>query len=183
MNRQTGVSLMELMVVIAILAILLTVGLPTYRDITNSYRLSAEANGLLGDLMYAREEALKEGQFVTVCVSSNGTTCSGAATWQNGWIIYSNPANNNAPVVGSVLRVQAAFTGSVPDTFVPSSGISEVTYNREGFATTAAGFPNTLFTLHDQTANKLYTRCLWLTPIGLASIQTNLNNFSGMLCQ
>ena len=102
---------------------------------------------------------------------------------QNGWIIYSNPANNNAPVVGSVLRVQAAFTGSVPDTFVPNSGISEVTYNREGFATTAAGFPNTLFTLHDQTAKKLYTRCLWLTPIGLASIQTNLNNFSGMLCQ
>jgi type IV fimbrial biogenesis protein FimT len=183
MNRQTGFTLVELLVVIGILTILLTVGMPSYLYITNSYRISAEVNGLLGDLQYAREEAIKEGQFVTVCVSSNAINCSGATTWQSGWIVYSNPPNTNVPAAGSVLRVQAAFTGTVPDTFVANTGISEVTYNREGFATTAAGFPNSLLTLHDRTANKVWTRCLWITPIGLASVQTNINNFSGMLCQ
>ena len=68
MSRQTGFTLTELMVVVAIVAILLGIGVPSYRYISNSYRMSAEVNGLLGDLQYARSEAIKEGQTVTTCV-------------------------------------------------------------------------------------------------------------------
>jgi type IV fimbrial biogenesis protein FimT len=178
MKRQLGFTLTELMVVTAIVAILLTIGVPSYRYVTNSYRMSSEVNGLLGDLMYARSEALKEGQFVTVCASVNGLTCSGATAWNTGWVVFSNPTNGAQPTVGT-LRMQQAFTGTTPDTFNADNGVSAVTYNREGFATTAAGFPNTTLTLHDPTAKAVWTRCLWITPTGSLTTETPANNSSG----
>jgi type IV fimbrial biogenesis protein FimT len=178
MKRQLGFTLTELMVVTAIVAILLSIGVPSYRYITYSYRMSSEVNGLLGDLMYARSEAIKEGQWVTTCASVDGLTCSGATAWNTGWIVFSNPANGAQPAAG-ILRMQQKFTGTTPDTFNASNGVSAVTYNREGFATTAAGFPNTTVTLHDPTANPVWTRCLWITPTGMLTTETPASNPSG----
>ena len=83
MKRAAGFTLTEMMVVMAIVAILLSVGVPSYRYITNSYRMSSEVNGLLGDLMYARAEAIKEGNGVTVCASANSTSCLSAKYLKN----------------------------------------------------------------------------------------------------
>ena len=178
MGKQGGFTLTELIVVMAIVAILLGIGVPSYRYITTSYRISSEVNGLLGDLMYARSEAIKEGQFVTVCVTVNGKTCSGNTSWDRGWLVFSNPNNGPQPP-GPVLRIQDRFTGTSPDSFDADNGVSSVTYNREGFATTAAGFPNATITLHDPTANPTWTRCLWITPQGMLTVETPTNNPSG----
>ncbi|MBV8342362.1 MAG: GspH/FimT family pseudopilin [Gammaproteobacteria bacterium] len=179
MKRQKGFTLPELLVTIACIAILLAIGVPSFRYVRNNYRITGEINGLLGDLQYARAEAIKEGQWVTACVSNNGTTCAGTTTWAQGWIVYSNPLNNNVPAAGSVLRIQAAFTGAFPDTFNASNGVTAITFNREGFATTAAGFPNTTITLHERTSNPTWTQCLWITPVGLMTTETPANNPSG----
>src|SRR5437762_8608072 len=178
MRRHGGFSITELMVVVAIVAILLGIGAPSYRYITNSYRMSAEVNGLLGDLQYARAEAIREGQYVTACVSSDGASCTGGPHWENGWIVFSDP-NNNQTVTAGVLRVQGAFTGTTPDTFIAESNVTAITYNREGFATTAAGFPDTTIRLHEQTSSAAYTRCLWVTPVGMLTTETPSNNPSG----
>jgi type IV fimbrial biogenesis protein FimT len=178
MKRQSGFNLTELVIVVAIVAILLSVGVPSYRYVTNSYRMSSEVNGLLGDLMYARAEAIKEGQGVTVCVS-NGLTCLGTTAWQSGWVVFSNPTNAANPPAGLNLRTQAAFAGTVPDTFIASNGVSVVTYNREGFATTAAGFPSTTITLHDSSANAVWTRCLLISAQGTLTTETPANSPSG----
>src|SRR5215472_3186299 len=105
MCRQRGFTLTELMVAVSIVAILLGIGVPSYRYITNSYRVSSEVNGLLGDLMYARSEAIKEGQDVTLCASADGATCSGSTAWNAGWIVFSNAANAAQPT-GGILRQQ-----------------------------------------------------------------------------
>jgi type IV fimbrial biogenesis protein FimT len=181
MQRAAGFTLTEMLVVTAIVAILLSVGVPSYRYITNSYRMSSEVNGLLGDLMYARAEAIKEGNSVTVCASANSTSCSGAAAWQSGWIMFSNPANGANPAnAAAILRVQRPFGGS--DTFVSNTGVSAVTYNREGFATTAAGFPNTIMKLHDSTSNAAWTRCLTISPQGLIATETPQTSIPAGAC-
>jgi type IV fimbrial biogenesis protein FimT len=180
MKRQTGFSITELMVVLAIVAILLGIGVPSYRYITNSYRMSAEVNGLLGDLQYARSEAIKEGQTVTTCVSTNGATCAGGANvnWANGWIVFADP-NANVTVDGgeTVLRVQGGFAGTVPDTFNATNNVTAITYNREGFArTAAAGFLATTITLQDSTANGAWRRCLVIAAATPLSTQTHTMN-------
>jgi len=181
MSRQAGFTMVEMLTVMAIVAILLSIGVPSYKYITTSYRMSSEVNGLLGDLMYARGEALKEGQGVTVCVSNNGTTCTGG-NWQNGWVIFSNPTGAGSPAAGTILRVQAPFTGNPPDTFVASSAINAITYNREGFATTAAGFPNTIITLHNPAANSGFTRCLTISPQGTLNTETAATSVPAGAC-
>lgn len=178
MKAQKGFTLTELLVVSAIVAILLAIGVPSYRYITNSYRMSAEVNSLLGDLQYARAEAIKEGQPVTVCTSANGTTCAGGNSWSVGWIVFSD-ANGNRTVdapADTVLHVQAGFTGTVPDTFTATGGVGAVTFNREGFATTVAGFNPTTVTLTEQTGNGAWTRCLYINPVGMVSTASHVSD-------
>lgn len=178
MKEQVGFTLTEVLVVVAIVAILLSVGVPSYRYITTSYRMSAEINALVGDLMYARAEAIKEGQPVAICVSTDGLTCSGGTTWQSGWIVFPDPGGNgSADVPGSILHVQSAFTGATPDAFVLANPISSIIFNREGFAVGApvaagAAFAANQFTLHDPTANTTYTRCLLISAQGMLQTET-----------
>jgi Tfp pilus assembly protein FimT len=95
----------------------------------------------------------------------------GSTTWQEGWIVFQDQNNDQTVDPGdNVLRVQSTFSGS--DTFIAGNGVSSVTFNREGFATNAAGgFPATL-TLHEQTANAAWTRCLYITGTGLMATET-----------
>jgi type IV fimbrial biogenesis protein FimT len=174
MKRQTGFTLTELMVVTAVVAILLGIGVPSYRYVTNSYRMSAEVNGLLGDLQYARSEAIKEGQRVSTCVSTNGTACTGGTAWASGWIVFSDPDGDAVVDPGEiVLRVQSAFAGSVPDTFNATANVTAITYNREGFARTAAGFVTTTISLQDSTNNAAWRRCLVIAAATPLSAQTH----------
>ncbi len=171
-NAATGVTLVELLAVIAIVAILLTIGIPSYQYISTSYRISSEANGLLGDLQFARGEAIKEGQTVTACISTNGQTCAAGGTgWQQGWIVFSDVADNqtvNTAIGDTVLRVQSAFTSS--DTF--EGGVTSVTFSRDGFA---LGLPNggATLTLHNSTASTAWTRCLEMNVAGIMTIYTH----------
>jgi type IV fimbrial biogenesis protein FimT len=156
----------------AIVAILLAIGVPNYRYITNSYRMSAEVNGLLGDLQFARGEAIKEGQTVTACVSRDGATCdAGSTTWQEGWLVFQDLNNDQTVDPGeTVLHVQQPFSGT--DTFISTNGVSAVTFNREGFAVAAGGFGDTTVTLHETSANAAWTRCLYVSAVGLMATET-----------
>jgi len=173
---QKGFTLTEMIVVTAIVAILFGIAIPSYKYLTTSYRMSAEINNLVGDLQFARGEALKEGNGVTACISSDGATCTGGGNWGVGWIVFSDVNSNAAVDLGTdrVLKVQAAFTGTTPDTF--NSGVAAVTFNREGFASTTAGFQTTTMALTESTNNNTYKRCLLISPIGMLSSENHVSN-------
>lgn len=183
---QGGFNLTELLVVVAVVAILLGIGVPSYRYITNSYRMSAEMNALVGDLMYARAEAIKQGQAVAICASADGLTCSGATTWQSGWIVFPDPpGNGSGDVPASILHVQQAFSGASPDTFALTNPVSSIIFNREGFAQGAGvgvAFAATQFTLRDPTLNAAWTRCLQISAQGMIQTETAQNLSFGWPC-
>jgi type IV fimbrial biogenesis protein FimT len=181
MKRQTGFTTVELLVTMVVIAILLAIGVPSYKYMTNSSRMSSEINGLLGDLQYARSEAIREGQTVSLCVSSDGVTCSGSTSWQKGWIVFPDPNRTDTPAAGSTLRQQSAFTGITPDTLTSSTAISAVSFNRDGFAQSVGGaaFAATTLTLHEKTSSKNYTRCLLVSAMGLMQTETAVNPLYG----
>jgi type IV fimbrial biogenesis protein FimT len=170
---EAGFTLTEMVIVMAIVAILMAIGVPSFKYVTTSNRLSTEVNGLLGDLQYARSEAIKEGLPVTVCSSNSGTDCDGLNNgndWQGGWIVFLNPNSALHPQYpGSVIRVQTAFSSA--DTFEPlNTNLSAITFNREGYATTQNAATVTLL-LHDSTANAAWTRCLAISSVGMLATQ------------
>jgi type IV fimbrial biogenesis protein FimT len=170
---QGGFSLLETLIVIAIVAILLALGVPSFKYVTQSNRATSEINGMLGALQLARAEAIKEGQSVSVCPSLDGATCVvGSTDWETGWIIFSDSLPYGT-VNGTdfVVRVQRGFTST--DTLTSDHNISIITFSREGFAMNL-GTPVT-FTLHNPPGpalpNPTFTRCLSLTIVGALSTQ------------
>jgi type IV fimbrial biogenesis protein FimT len=170
-RHTSGFSLTELIITMSIAAILLAIGIPSFKYVTVSNRISTEVNGLLGDMQFARSEAVKEGLPVTVCSSSDGQTCNGGTAWQSGWIVFLDSNGNHAVDAPEevVSRVQKRFSST--DTFVPDIGTFEwITFNREGYAQTNTAAVVTL-KLHDITSGTQWTRCLAITPVGMLNTQ------------
>ena len=178
--KSSGFTMIELMMTVAIGAIVLVLAVPSFRYVTNANRIAAEINGLLGDLQFARAEAIKEGRTVTVCQSTTGTSCTSTATdWQGGWIVFSDPADVGVVDAGEIiLRVQKPFSGT--DTFSASNGVGAVTFNREGYAVAIAN--GTLITLHDLTNTSVWTRCLSLNLIGQVTTEKAGVTTNGATC-
>jgi type IV fimbrial biogenesis protein FimT len=167
--RSSGFTLVELLAVITIVAILFAIGVPSYRSFTRASRVSTEINELLGDMQFARSEALKRGRPVTACISTDGTSCTGGTLWQGGWIVFSD-SNTNATVDGaeSVLRVRRPLAGG--DAIQEANSLAAITFNRAGFA---LNLPNAgaLLKLHDPTNNSAFTRCLAISMAGMIMTQ------------
>jgi type IV fimbrial biogenesis protein FimT len=167
--NQFGVTLVELLVVITVAAILMSIGIPSYRYVTTANRISGEINGLLGDVQFARYEAIKEGLPVTICPAQTATsvTCDAQNTWSEGWIVLSNA---NAANASAVLRRQLPFSNfNSNDSLTSGGGVQSLIFNREGFATGLGGIGTVMFSLHDSTSNVGYTRCLMISAAGAAA--------------
>ena len=82
-----GFTLIELMVTVAVLMTLLMVAVPSLDDNTLGKKLSSYANNLAASAYFARSEAIKRNALITLCVSSDGTSCAASGGWQQGWIV------------------------------------------------------------------------------------------------
>lgn len=83
-----GFTLVELMITVAIAAILAAVAAPSFRDFVYESRLRSKAGELVSDLNFARLEAVKRNARVLVCAkTAAGNACSATTDWQNGWVV------------------------------------------------------------------------------------------------
>lgn len=122
MNKSRGFTLIELMVVIAIVAILTTLAAPSFKQLIQSNTISSSVNSFLADMRYARSEAIRRGGGVILCRSDVPEAASpacgtgsgpGGHGWVSGWIIFYDQDDNGTRTVTStdpVLRVQSPIT-------------------------------------------------------------------------
>lgn len=120
-----GFTLVELMVTIAVMAILLGIAIPSFTEMTLSSKLRSYANDLVASANLARGEAIKRNAVVTLCVSTNGTSCAASGGWEQGWIVLSGTT--------VIQRQQAAASG-----FKISSAAINIGFQPAGVGTTQA---------------------------------------------
>jgi type IV fimbrial biogenesis protein FimT len=93
--QQTGTTLAELLVTLAIAAILLTTAIPGFASLMQSSRLTGATNDLLASLHLARSEAIKRNARAVLCPSADGASCAPSGGWHQGWLVF-HDADNNA---------------------------------------------------------------------------------------
>lgn len=109
-HRMSGVTLVELMVTIAVAAIIAAIAVPSFQSTIRSNRAATTANELLASLMLARSEAIRNGSSAGICPSANGTTCSN--DWSAGWLVWSDTdGNGNLDGTETVIRYSQARNG------------------------------------------------------------------------
>ncbi|MGK9065743.1 GspH/FimT family pseudopilin [Pseudomonas sp. SA195] len=122
MHHSRAFTLIELMITLAILAILLAIAAPSFRDTIQNNRTQTIANDLTTALQFARSEAVKRGVRVDICRRA-ANACADAVDWGNGWLVKVNG--------GDVLRVWEA----VGDRDSVSGPNETLTYRPNGLLT------------------------------------------------
>lgn len=155
--RNKGFTVIELMVVIAILGVLAALAAPTFFSTLQRSAMTSAVNTFLSDIRYARGEAIKRGGAVVMCRSNapeNATpTCNtGSGTnangWVSGWVIFQD-VNNNADFNAGepLLRVQSRIASI--NTIVSSNSSSKFEFTATGRMKTASSAASLQFGSQD----------------------------------
>jgi type IV fimbrial biogenesis protein FimT len=89
MNKQKGFTVIELMVTVAIVAILAAVAVPSMRDFLRRARASTMANEMLTAFTLARSEAIRRNGNVTICPTNAAQTDCGSS-WNDGFMVFTD---------------------------------------------------------------------------------------------
>lgn len=135
-----GFTLLELVVVLAIVAILLRVASPGLSRSAAAHALAAQSSEFMAALRFARAQALARGAAVTICASvpeAAAPACQGArsADWRSGWLVFADRDRRGMPNPHEpVLRVQQPLqrSGGVAGTR------GSISFTAAGYATDAA---------------------------------------------
>ena len=145
-GTRNGFTMIELIITVVIAAILVAIAIPAFRLPTTS----AESKALLGTLQYAQSSAIRLGQLVVVCPSSNpnatSPTCGTSSAWNTGWIVLL-PAGETTGCAATggvtgdqVLRVEQALKSTDTATFAAAAGNTNTSFcfYPQGFSPTSA---------------------------------------------
>jgi type IV fimbrial biogenesis protein FimT len=105
------------MLVVVIVAILITMAVPSFQWMIQKVTISSNVNTFLSDMRYARSEAIRRGGGVVLCRSNapeaadpdcNNGMGLGGNGWVSGWIIFHDLNNDGIRIADEpLLRVQA----------------------------------------------------------------------------
>lgn len=131
MQSSRGFTLIELMVVLAIIAIAAAVAVPSYNSSVEAGRKTSAVNNLVGALQFARSEAItRRSDNVKVCASAGGSSCSGT-NWSAGGVVVdgstllrSIPPAPNVTITGNAISFNSDGTTTASDISVGDKVIS-----------------------------------------------------------
>lgn len=120
LSSMGGFTLLELMLVVTLMGVFLTIGVPAFGSLVANNAVTSAANDLVASLNRARNEAVTRGGGVRVCPRSGSDDCGGS-DWSAGWVVVPNGS------VGSPSEIKRLQRVSV------NSPASELAFTARGF--------------------------------------------------
>ena len=89
-QKTGGYSLYELIVTVGVVALVMSLGVPSFGRMLANHRLKVEVDALFHAVHLARKESVVRRRAVTLCPSEDGQNCAGGFDWSGGWILFAN---------------------------------------------------------------------------------------------
>ncbi len=155
--RPWGFTLMELLITLAVSAVLLAIAVPSFREIMTANRLATAANEFVSALHEARAQAIRGGQGAVFCGTANpaGWPCGSAAP--GAVYVMQNGAYGATPLI--------AASALPPTLQVGAAGVTAIRYGGDGIARTAASdapYSGLVAEIQAPSAGSTGYRCLYL---------------------
>lgn len=94
-----GYTLYELLMTLALVAIVLATGLPAFSGTLARQRQAVEINALFHAIHLARKESIMRRKVVSLCPSADGQSCDAGRDWSRGWLLFENIDRDSPPYV------------------------------------------------------------------------------------
>ncbi|MGH8195997.1 MAG: GspH/FimT family pseudopilin [Woeseiaceae bacterium] len=98
-HRHTGYTLYELLITLAVAALVLTLGLPSFGKLLADKRVRVESDALFHAIHLARKSSIVRRRVVSLCPSGDGESCTPGYDWSSGWIVFANVDRDDPPQV------------------------------------------------------------------------------------
>lgn len=129
-QHNAGFTLVELMITLAVAAILVTAAVPSFMSMIASNRVTAASNDLVTALNLGKSEAIRSGRYALLCKNSN---CDTTGSWADGWILFSDVDNNGVQNGDDpIIRTQEALEPSLAFQYIGGSGGSRIQFRPNG---------------------------------------------------
>lgn len=162
MFLRSGFSLIELMVTIAIVSILLTLGVPSFSAVLRNITLTTQANNFVAAINLARSEAIRRNTAVTLSATASNIT---QHHWESSWQIWVDSNGNGTLDNGELLRL---FPDMGSGTLV--SNTSLLRFSGNGFLDGRQQV-TLVFSLQPPDCAAEPARDIMITPAGRPSVQ------------
>lgn len=124
LNGASGFSLIELMITIAVLAILVALAAPSFTAMINANRITGQTNELISSLQLARMEAVRRNEAVRVCRTTDGATCSATTGAWTGWLTVVD--SDNEVLRAGTVKAPVRVSGSAAAVRFGGDGLARV---------------------------------------------------------
>ena len=94
-----GYSLYELIITIGVVALVMSLGVPSFGRILADHRLRVEVDAMFHAVHLARKESVMRRRAVTLCPSRDGQHCKPGFDWSQGWIMFANHDGDSPPQI------------------------------------------------------------------------------------
>ena len=131
-SRQAGFTLIELMVTVAIAAVLMMVAVPSLNTYRRNAELTSITNTLVASINTARGEALKRGLSAMVVPVNNGSV------WEAGWTVF---VDTDSSRDYDATKDTLVFTQSAPESYIAIAANNAANTAASQIRFDASGFP------------------------------------------